>query len=155
MITLCSIPVSYMEVKPKKPFVADSVKVVLTCATHHTDPEAWAHASKKSQELMKQWLKMRAKVDHLDVRPPTRIAGATDALQVIVFVPVSAFIRILRGSGVDGIVVRQFIESDQDPSIYKAVPMPTDAKLATCLGQVQFLREKAVEVFLMGLALRF
>ena len=43
-----------MEGKPKKPFVVDSVKVVLTFAKHHTDPEAWANASNNAQELTKQ-----------------------------------------------------------------------------------------------------
>ena len=63
----------------------------------------------------------------------------TDGLQVIVFVPVSAWIPILRASGVDGIFVLQFIESDHDRGIYRAVPMPVEATLATCLGQAQFL----------------
>ena len=85
------------------------VKVGLTCAKQHTDADAWAHVSKNAQELTRQWLKLRAKVEFLDVRPPTRIAGATDALQVIVFVPASAWIPILRASVMDGIFVRQFI----------------------------------------------
>ena len=79
-----------MEGKPKKAIVSDSVKVVLTHAKQHTDAEAWIHASKNAQELTKKLLKIRAKVDFLDVRPPTRIAGATDGLQIIVFVPASA-----------------------------------------------------------------
>ena len=80
----------YMEGKPKKSIISDSVKVVLTCAKRHTEADAWAHVSTNAQALTKQWLKLRAKVDFLDVRPPTRIAGATDALQVLVFVPASA-----------------------------------------------------------------
>ena len=150
LIQLGTTPVTYMEGKPKKSFVADSVKVVLTCAKQHTDADAWAHASRNAQELTKKWLKLRARFDFLDVRPPTRIAGATDGLQVIVFVPVSAWIPILRASGVDGIFVRQFIESDHDRGIYRAVPMPVEATLATCLGQAQFLGEKAFGVVPYG-----
>ena len=128
-----------MEGKQKKSIISDSVKVVLTCAKRHTEADAWAHVSKNAQALTKQLFKLRAKVDFLDVRPPTRIAGATDAVQVLVFVPASAWIPILRASGLDGIFVRQFIESDQDRALYRAVPMPMDATLATSLGQAQFL----------------
>ena len=74
-----------MEGKPKKSFVADSIKVVLTSAKQHTDAEAWAHVSKNEKDLTKKWSTLRAKVEFLDVRPPTRIAGAADGLQVIVF----------------------------------------------------------------------
>ena len=139
-----------MEGKLKKSIISDSVKVVLTCAKRHTEADAWAHVSKNAQALTKQWLKLRAKVDFLDVRPPTRIAGATDALQVLVFVPASAWIPILRASGLDGIFVRQFIESDQDRALYRAVPMPMDATLTTSLGQAQFLGDKAFGVVPYG-----
>ena len=79
-----------------------------------------------------------AKVDFLDVRPPTRIAGATTALQVIVFLKVSACTCVLRASGLDCIFVRQFVESDQDRAIYKALLMPVGATSAACIGQAQF-----------------
>ena len=92
----------------------------------------------------------RAKANFLDVRPPTRIAGARDGLQVIVFLPVSACIQILRASGLDGIFVRQFIENDKDRQIYKAVPMPVGATLATCIGQAQCLGDKAFGVVPYG-----
>ena len=52
-------------------------------------------------------------------------------------------------------VLRQFIESDQDRSIYKAVPMPVDATLTSCIGQEQFLREKAFGVVPMVQLLEF
>ena len=97
-----------------------------------------------------KWLKLRAKVEFLDVRLPTRIAGARDGLQVIVLLPVAACIPVLRASGLDGIFVRQFIENDKDRQIYRAVPMPTDATLTTCLGQAQFLGEKAFGVVPYG-----
>ena len=56
----------------------------------------------------------------------------------------------MRASGIDCIFVRQFIESDQDRDVYSAVPMPVDATLTTCLGQAQFLREKALGVVPQG-----
>ena len=139
MLQLGTSPVAYMEGKPRKSVIADSVNVVLTYAKHHTDGEAWESAVKNAQELTKKWLKLRAKVDFLDVQQPTRIAGATSALQVIVFLPVSASTAVLRASGLDEIFVRQFIENDRDRAIYKAVPMPVDVKLATCIGQAALL----------------
>ena len=142
--------VSYMEGKPKKSFRADSVKVVLSLAKRHTNAETWGHAVKNAQELTKQWLKLRAQVEFLDVRPPTRIAGANDGLQVVVFVPASAWIQILRASGLDGIFVRQFMETDQDRSVYRAVPMPVEATLGTSLGQAKFLADKAFGVVPYG-----
>ena len=99
---------------------------------------------------MRRVVNVTSEIDFLDVRQPTRIAGSTDGLQVIVFVSVSAWIPILRASGVDCIFVGQFIESDQDRSIYRAVPMPTDATLTKCLGQAQFLGEKAFGVVPYG-----
>ena len=48
MIQLGISPVTYMEGKPKKAIVSDSVKVVLTYGKQHTDPEAWAHVPKNS-----------------------------------------------------------------------------------------------------------
>ena len=86
------------------------------------------------------------------MRPPTRIVGAKDGLQVVVFVPRGAWIPVLRSSGLDCICVRQFIETDKDRLIYKAVPMPVGATLATCLGQAQFLGEKAFGVVPYGSA---
>ena len=49
LIQLGSTPVTYMEGKPKKSFVADSVKVVLNCTKQHTDADAWAHASRNAK----------------------------------------------------------------------------------------------------------
>ena len=108
MLQLGSNPVSYMEGKPRKPVVPDSIKVVLTYAKRHTDAEALESALKNAQDLTKKLLKFTAKVEFLDVRPPTRIAGASDALQVIVFAPVSASTALLRASGLDIIVVCQY-----------------------------------------------
>ena len=42
------------------------------------------------------------------------------------------------------------MENDQDRAIYRTVPMPVDATLATCIGQAQFLREKAFGVVSYG-----
>ena len=86
----------------------------------HADHETWACALTNAQELTKKWLKMRAKVEFLDVHPPTRVAGTKGALQVVVFVPRTAWIQTRRASGLDGIFVRQFIESDQDRLMYRA-----------------------------------
>ena len=54
----------------------------------------------------------------------------------------------------DGMFVRQFIESDQDRALYRAVPMPLDATLTTSLGQAQFLGDKAFGVVPYGACFR-
>ena len=59
-------------------------------------------------------IQLRVNVEFLDVRPPTRIVGTREGLQVVVFAPRAAWIQIFRASGLDGIFVRQFIESDHD-----------------------------------------
>ena len=142
--------VTYMDGKPKKSIVSDSVKVVLTLTKEHSDAETWEYALKNAQELTKKWLKLRAKVDFLDVRPPTRRAGATDCLQVLVMLQASAWVQILRASGTDGIFVRPFIETDHDRSLYKAVPMPLDTSLAASIRQAQFLGERAFGIVPYG-----
>ena len=61
----------------------------------NTDAEAWDNALKNAQELTKKWLKLRAKVDHLEVRLPTRHAGAMNCLQVIVVLPAASWVQII------------------------------------------------------------
>ena len=113
MLQLGSTSVLYMEGTPRKSVVADSAEVVLTYAKRRTDAEAWESVPKNAQEVTKNWLKLLANVEFLDVRPPTRIAGVNDGLQMNVFAPVSAITKLLRSNGLDGIFVRQFIESDK------------------------------------------
>ena len=87
----------------------------------HTEPDAWGHALTNAQALTKKWLQMRPKVDFLDVRQPTRKAGVQDMLQVIVTLPMTSWTQILKSSGVDGVFVRPFVESDQDNVFYRDV----------------------------------
>ena len=98
--------VTYMEFTRKKSVVGDTVKVILSFAKYHTDAKTWARAVKNAQEFTRKWLTLRATVEFLDVRPPTRVAGAKGKLQVVVFVPRTAWISILRASGLEGIFVR-------------------------------------------------
>ena len=56
LIQLGLHPVEYMEGKPRKAIAADSVKVVLTYAKHHTSAEAWDSAVTNAQELTKKLL---------------------------------------------------------------------------------------------------
>ena len=105
LFQLCSGHVTYMDGKPKKSFTPDSVKVVLSYAKQHTEAEAWSCVVKNAQDLTKKWLQLRAKVEYLDVRPPTRITRLPDMLQVIVFLPISSWTSVLRASGMDGVFV--------------------------------------------------
>ena len=65
MIHLGNGMVSYMRGAPKKSVRADSLKIVLSLAKHHTDAETWAHAANNAHELTEKWLKVRAKVKFL------------------------------------------------------------------------------------------
>ena len=138
--------VTYLSDAPKKTFVPDTVKVVLSYAKCHTEAEAWTLASTNAQALTKHWLQMQAQVNFLDVRPPTRVAGAPDMLQVIVFLPSRAWIQVLRASGTDGVFVRPFFENDQDKNLYRVVPMPSSSSLAASIRQSQFFGETAFGV---------
>ena len=137
-----------MDGTEKKTFKPDSAKVVLSFGKQHTEPDAWGHALTNAQALTKKWLQMRSKVDFLDVRQPTRKAGVQDMLQVIVTLPMSSWTQILRSSGVDGVFVRPFVETDQDKLAYRDVPLPAGTTLSAAIRQAQFLGEKTFGVVL-------
>ena len=104
------------------------------------------HCTAPTNTTCKKWFQIQANVDVLDVRPPTRFASAPDMLQVIVTLPMSSWVQILRASGIDGVVVRPFVETDQKKLIYRAVPLPARTTLASGIRQAQFLRENAFGV---------
>ena len=135
-----------MDGTTKKTFKPDSAKVVLCFGKPHTEPDAWGHALTNAQALTKKWLQMKAKVDFLDVRQPTRKAGVQDMLQVIVTLPMTSWTQILKSSGVDGVFVRPFVETDQDKLAYRNVPLPAGTTLPAANRQAQFLGEKAFGV---------
>ena len=138
--------VTYMDGKPKKTFKPDSIKVVLSFTKHHTDAETLAFASKQPRESIKKWLELRAKISFLDINNPTRPAGTTDSLQAIVYMSAISLIPALRASGLDGVFVRPFIESDQDRLLYRAAPLPIGVSLETSVRQAAFFGEKAYGV---------
>ena len=108
------------------------------------------------RDAIKKWLELRAKISFWDVSNPTRPAGATDSLQSIVYLPASSLITALRSSGLDGVFVRPFIESDQDRMLYRAAPLPLDISLESAVRQASFFGEKAYGVvpFAHGFGIR-
>ena len=134
----------------KKAFKPDSVKVVINFAKQHTEPDIWDYATAHPQAAIKQWLELRAKVASFDVRQPTRPAGCTDTLQIVVLMGAHAWITALRASGTDGVFVRPFVERDEDKLVYRAVPMPRDTTLVTAIRQAVFYGEKAFGVVPYG-----
>ena len=145
-----------MDGKPKKEFKPDSAKVVVSVAKHHAEADIWSFVSKHPRDAIKKWLELRAKISFLDVSNPTRPAGATDSLQSIVYLPASSLITALRSSGLDGVFVRPFIESDQDRMIYRAAPLPLDMSLVSAVRQAAFFGDKAYGVvpFAHGFGIR-
>ena len=147
--------VTYMNGSAKKPFKPDSVKVVLSFGKQHTEPDAWCHALTNAQALTKKWLHMRAKVEFLDVRQPTRLAGVPDMLQVIVTLPISSWTQILRSSGLDGVFVRPFVESNQDKLAIETCRSPQARRFRLQFGKLNFLEKKHSELYLMRRGLAF
>ena len=86
---------------PKKAYEPDTIKVVLIYAKCNTKAEAGKLASTNRQVLTKLLLQMLAKVNYLKVRPPTRLAGAPDMFQVVVFLQSGTWVQFLRASGTD------------------------------------------------------
>ena len=96
--------ISYMDGKPKKAIVPDSAKVMFTFVKAIHRRRNVGLRKEKCSRIIKEIAESRAKVDFLDVRPPTRRAEATDSLQVLVFIKASAWVQILRASGMDGVL---------------------------------------------------
>ena len=128
---------------------------MVSVAKHHAEEDICSFVGKHHRDAIKKWLELRA-IFFLDVSNPTRPAGATDNLQSIVYLPASSLITALRSSGLDGVFVRPFIESDQDRMIYRAAPLPMDVSLESAVRQAYFFGEKAYGVvpFACGFAVR-
>ena len=97
-----------------------------------------------------KWLELQAKVPFLDVQQPTRVAGATEQLQVVVFLAASSLTLALRASGTDGVFVRPFFENDHDKFVYRSVPLSREAFLDTAIRQESFIGESAFGVVPFG-----
>ena len=102
MFQLGPTPVVFRSSAPLVKSRSDSSKVVLSL--HRTDGEP------KMGLCIETWaisdpivIKKRAKVDAIDIRPPTRPCGDTDSMQVVAFVPTSSVAAILKCSSMDGV----------------------------------------------------
>ena len=87
-------------------FKADCMKKVFNYMKHHTTAEAWDLAWTNAPTLSKQWSKLRATVEFLNVRSLMRFAGAPDVLQVIAFLPASWCVQVVQASDVGGVLNR-------------------------------------------------
>ena len=150
LFQLGSGEVTFMADKEKKAFKPDSVKIVISFAKVHTTGETLEFAQKNPQLAVKKWLELRAKVRFLDVRQPTRVAGATEQMQAVAFLPASSWISALRASGTDGVFVRPFFENDQDKLVYRSVPLPRENSLDAAIRQAAFIGEGAFGVVPFG-----
>ena len=150
LIQLGAGKVTYMDGKPKKEFTPDSLKVVLSFAKEHTEPETWQCVTTNHCESTNKWLELRAKIPFLDVGHPTRPAGATEMLQVVLFMPVASLVAALRANGTDGVFVRPFIENEQDKLLYRIAPLPVDVSLPAAIRQAAFIGDKAFGVVPYG-----
>ncbi len=93
----------------------DAVKFVMTFVREHTGEFIWKSAIAYDAKAARQLLKHDADVDVLDVRPPTRLPGRSDEIQVLAMAPERQLNSILKASGKDGVMRRPFF-----------APMPTD-----------------------------
>ena len=87
-------------------FKADCIKIVFNYIKHHIPAEAWYLAWTNAPTLSKQWSKLRATVEFLNVRSQMRFAGAPDVLQVIACLPASWCVQVVQVSDVGGVLNR-------------------------------------------------
>ena len=85
-----------------------------------------------------------------DVRQPTRVAGATGRLQVVVFLAASLWISAFRASGTDGVSFRLFFGNDHDKFVYCSVQLAREACLDAAIRQASFFGENAFGVVPFG-----
>ena len=130
----------------KKQFKLDSVLVVVNFAKIHTKSEAWTFANKHTLEAIRKWFELQPICFFLHVSQLTRLADATDSLHAIVLMPANFLISAFRASGVDGVFMRPFIESDQNRLLYRAVPFPLETALQAAVRQANLFGDKAFGV---------
>ena len=79
------------------------------------------------------------------MRQPTRVAGATGRLQVVVFLAASLWISAFRASGTDGVSFRLFFGNDHDKFVYCSVQLAREACLDAAIRQASFLERTLSE----------
>ena len=119
------------------------MKVAISFARQHTVSDISEYVQKNPLIADEKLLEMQAKVPFLDVRQHTRVAGATEQVQVVAFLATSSWISALRASGTDGACVRPFFENDKDEVVYPSMPLPRDAYLDAAIRQAAFIRDIA------------
>ena len=104
--------VTYMDGAPKRTIANDTAQIAMTLTQKHKPAGACDAAIKKCNVAAPEWLKEKAQTMPLDTRPPTRITGQTNQLQVVATVPNNNWDAVMRASGADGVFVRPFYDAN-------------------------------------------
>ena len=146
MFQLGPTPVVFRSSAPLVKSRSDSSKVVLTLHREQMESPKWDYALKHGRSAIRLWIKERAKVDAMDIRPPTRPCGDTDSMQVVAFVPTSSVAAILKCSSMDGVFTREYYESDADRDRYKIVPLPLNSTIESAQRQATWLSDMSMGI---------
>ena len=162
LIQLGASPVVYTPVMTKKSVNADTTKVVLTLSKdlmHQsgTDNETWDFAVQHPKPAVRKWLMSRTDSEVLDVHNPTRISGISGQMQVIAEVGAKSQVTCLKTSGVDGVIIRPYYQTQMERDLYRVVPLLATLSLpeanrkavwlgALAMGVVPYKRGFAIRV---------
>jgi hypothetical protein len=89
----------------------------------HCASEYWKAAKDAPREAASRWLRMSAAAYVLDVRPPTRIAGRPDEIQVVAMIGKKSEALTLRAGGKEGVWVRPYYKEAQDRERFHVVQL--------------------------------
>ncbi len=149
-------PVTFCSSAPQHSLRTDAVKVVVSIHCMYASQAVWSSAMRFGASTAKKWLLHQAAVEALDVRPPTRIAGHEDQLQMIAMVPKLSLDSVLKAGGADGVFTRSFFTSDEERAKFKIVPLEDGTTLDMAQGKAHWLGEIAFGIVTTrrGLAIR-
>ena len=129
---------------------ADSSKVVLQVKESRVGKETWATVLHNPRVAARQWLAKITEVTALEVFPPTRLQARPDELQLVALLPATDIAKVLRKSGVKGVVARPFYTADLDRQKFGFVPLPSEVNLEGALAKANWLGDRAYGVHPCG-----
>ena len=80
---LGSAPVVFASTAPSVQIISDTVNVVMQVDKKRVSQDVWNALQSRPVPAAKYWLAQKAAVKVLDVKPPTRIQGAPNCMQVV------------------------------------------------------------------------
>ncbi len=141
LIQLGSTPVTFASAAPRRAVTQDTATVVLSVSGESASPALWKAALQNPKSTAKEWLRLRAKVEAVDTRPPTR--DESGRLQVIATIPKGGRRQALAAAGIDGVWVRPFYVDGESRNEHRVIPLPEESSLASARRQAEWLGERS------------